>query len=46
MWDPIPSESGSRRDRKAAAALLVLNHHAILLEKTYQEMVAEAQGSC
>jgi hypothetical protein len=46
MWDPIPSESGSRRDRKAAAALLMFNHHAVLLEKTYQEMVAEAQGSC
>jgi hypothetical protein len=41
MWDPIPSDSGcSRRDHKAASALLVLSNHAMLLEKIAEEMVS------
>jgi hypothetical protein len=46
MWDPIPSENGSRRDLKAASALLVFSHHVMLLERTLEEMVAEAQSGC
>jgi hypothetical protein len=37
MWEPIPMDCGvSRRDRKAAYALLVFSHHAMLLEKTLE----------
>jgi hypothetical protein len=47
IWDPIPSDSGcSRKDRKAVLALLVLSHHALLLEKTLEEMVSGVQGDC
>jgi hypothetical protein len=46
MWDPIPLESGSRRDRKAASALLVFSHHVLLLENTLEEMAAEVQRGC
>jgi hypothetical protein len=46
MWDPIPSGSGSRRDRKAASALLVFSHHVLLLEKTLEEMAAGVRRNC
>jgi hypothetical protein len=37
MWQPIQEDCGaSRKDRRAASALLVLSHRALLLEKTIE----------
>jgi hypothetical protein len=37
MWEPIQEDCGApRKDRRAASALMVLSHRALLLEKTIE----------
>jgi ribosomal 50S subunit-associated protein YjgA (DUF615 family) len=37
MWEPIQEDCGaSRKDRRAASAMLVFSHRALLLEKTIE----------
>jgi hypothetical protein len=45
MWKPIQEDCGAtRKDRRAASALLVLNHRAMLLEKTVEVFLSVISG--
>jgi hypothetical protein len=45
MWKPIQEDCGAtRKDRRAASALLVLSHRALLLEKTVEVFPSVISG--